>query len=229
MGTIVEFPSNGGVDQGYLATPASEKGPGVVVIQEWWGLVPHIKDVCDRFAAAGFVALAPDLYHGQTTREPGDAQKLLMAMSMQQAALDMGGAVDFLRGHEAVSGGGIGVVGFCMGGGLTLELAVQRPDAIRAAVPFYGFILPHMQQPDWSNLTAAIQGHYAEHDDFAGLEVMRQFESQLNAQGKDVQMFLYPGTQHAFFNDARPEVYDASASTLAWERTLAFLRSKLDG
>ena len=102
MGEIVEFPSNGRGASGYLAVPESGGGPGIVVIQEWWGLVPHIMDVCDRFAAAGFVALAPDLFHGQTTTEPDEAGKLMMALNLQQAATDMGGAIDHLLGLDAV-------------------------------------------------------------------------------------------------------------------------------
>src|SRR5262249_54985055 len=116
MGEMVEFASNGGTAPGYLAMPAGDPGPGGLGIQEWWGLVPHIKDIADRFAAEGFVALAPDLYHGVTTTEPDEAGKLMMAMNMEQAGKDLSGAVTLLQersGHEAV-----GVVGFCMGGGL---------------------------------------------------------------------------------------------------------------
>ena len=229
MGTSVEFPSNGGSDRGWLAVPPSGKGPGVVVIQEWWGLVDHIKDVCERFAQAGFVALAPDLYHGTTTKEPDEAAKHSMALNLQQVAKDMSGAVDYLQGHAAVASEGLGVVGFCMGGSLALQLAQQRPDAIRAAVPFYGAGPAHAEGQTWATLNAAVQGHYAEIDDFAGPEVARQLEAELKQAGKEVQIFLYPGTHHAFFNDTRPEVYDRAAATLAWERTLAFLRQTLGG
>ena len=137
------------------------------MIQEWWGLVPHIKDVCDRFAAEGFVALAPDLYHGETTTEPDEAGKLMMALNVEQAAKDMSGAVDNLqRGHAVASA--VGVTGFCMGGGLALVLACHRPDAIKACVPFYGLIPWASAQPDWSKLDAAVLGHYAEQDGFFG-------------------------------------------------------------
>ena len=150
MGEIIEFPSNGGADQGYLAVPASGSGPGVVVIQEWWGLVDHIKDVCDRFAEAGFVALAPDLYHGRSTTEPDEAAKAMMALRMEQAARDMSGAVDEVQRRS--SGNAVGVIGFCMGGGLALVLATQRPDAVKAVVPCYGLIpwpdaAPGLQRP----------------------------------------------------------------------------------
>jgi carboxymethylenebutenolidase len=225
MGEIVEFPSNGTTAQGYLATPAVGSGPGVVVIQEWWGLVDHIKDVCERFAAEGFVALAPDLYHGETTREPDEAGKLMMAMAMDKAAKDMGGAVDHVR--EQSSGDGVGVVGFCMGGGLALVLATQRPDAVRACVPFYGLIPWPDAQPDYSRLGAAVQGHYAEKDEFFTPDLARALEQQLKDLGKEVELFVYPDTHHAFFNDARPEVHDAEAAATAWARTLGFLRSRL--
>ncbi len=128
MGEMIEFPSNGSTAVGYLAKPDGGKGPGIIVIQEWWGLVDHIRDVCDRFAAAGFVALAPDLYHGMTVAEPDEAAKEMMALKMDQAARDMSGAVD-----EVIRQSGaphIGVIGFCMGGGLALVLATQRPDAV---------------------------------------------------------------------------------------------------
>ena len=225
MGEIVEFPSNGTTGQGYVATPESGTGPGVVVIQEWWGLVDHIKDVCDRFAAEGFVALAPDLYHGKTTREPDEAGKLMMAMQIDKAGKDMGGAVDYVREHG--TGDSVGVVGFCMGGGLALVLATQRPDAIKACVPFYGLIPWPEAQPDYTKLEAAVLGHYAELDEFFTPELARGLEQQLRDLGKDVDIAVYPGTHHAFFNDTRPEVHDAEAAATAWERTLAFFRPKL--
>jgi carboxymethylenebutenolidase len=227
MGEIVEFPSNGTTGQGYLATPAGGpgSGPGVLVIQEWWGLVPHIKDVADRLAAEGFVALAPDLYHGKTVDEPDEAAKTMMAMNLDKAAKDMSGAVDYL--NEDSQGDGIGVIGFCMGGGLALLLATQRPDVVKAVAPFYGVIPWPAAEPDWSNVAAAIQGHYAEQDGFASPDTVRALEKQLKDLGKDVEMFIYPGTDHAFFNDTRPEVHDPEASATAWNRALAFFRSHL--
>lgn len=227
MGTSVEFASNGGTDQGWLAVPAPGRGAGVIVIQEYWGLVDHIKDVCERFAQAGFTALAPDLYHGKTVREPDAATKAMMAMSIEQAGKDMSGAVDYLKSLDAVAGSGLGVVGFCMGGGLALLLAQQRPDAIRAAVPFYGVGPGMAGATDWSALRAAVQGHYAERDDSAGPEAVRQLQAELHQAGKEARFFLYPGTHHAFFNDTRPEVYDPAAAALAWQRTLGFFREKL--
>jgi len=225
MGEIVEFPSNGTTGQGYLAMPAAGTGPGVVVIQEWWGLVDHIKDVCDRFAAEGFVALAPDLYHGETTTEPDEAGKLMMALNIDKAGKDMGGAIDHVR--ERASGDGVGVIGFCMGGGLALVLAAQRPDVVKACVPFYGLIPWPEAQPDYSKITAAIQGHYAENDGFFTPDLARGLEEQLRDLGKEVEFFIYSGTEHAFFNDTRPEVHNPEAAATAWERTLSFLRAQL--
>ena len=226
MGRMVEFPSNGAAASGYLATPDAGAGLGLLVIQEWWGLVPHIKDVCDRFGAEGFTALAPDLYHGATTKEPDEAGKLMMAMNLDRAARDLSGAVDYLLGSEDVRGAGIGVTGFCMGGGLALVLATHRPDAVRAVVPWYGVIPWTGAQPDWAALTAPVQGHYAEHDTSFTPDMARDFEATLTALGKDVELFFY-AADHAFFNDTRPDVYDADAAQQAWDRTLSFLRSKL--
>ena len=225
MGQMIEFASNGSTARGYLAEPAGGSGPGLVVVQEWWGLVPHIEDLCERFAAEGFVALAPDLYHGTTTTEPDEAGKLLMALDMDRAATDLGGAVDEVARRS--SGRGVGVVGFCMGGGLALLTATQRGDAVKAAVPFYGLIPPQGPTPDWSGLGGPVQGHYAEDDDFAGPAAVEKLRTDITAAGGEVELFLYPGTQHAFFNDTRPEVHDAAASATAWERTLAFLRANL--
>src|SRR3954454_14389724 len=228
MGEMVEYPSNGTTAGGYLAPAHEGAGLGVVVIQEWWGLVDHIVDVCDRFAAEGFTALAPDLYHGKTVpnAEPDEAAKALMALDLPRAAKDMSGAVDYLAAHDAVRGHGVAVVGFCMGGGLALWLATLRPDAVRAVVPFYG-IAPPDTQPDWSALTASVEGHYAEHDDMASPEAVAAFEAQLHDLGKEARVFSYPGTSHAFFNDTRPEVHDEEAARQAWVRTLEFLRAKL--
>jgi carboxymethylenebutenolidase len=227
MGEMVEFPSNGATGQGYLASPSIGAGLGLIVIQEWWGLVPHIKDVCNRFAGEGFTALAPDLYHGESTTEPDEAGKLMMALNLERAAKDMGGAIDYLDASDKVRGEGVGVIGFCMGGGLAMMLAVQRNDAVRAVVPFYGLIPWESAQPDWTELQAPMQGHFAEEDGFFGPDKAREMESNLKQLGKDVELFLYEGAGHAFFNDARPEAYDEPSASTAWVRTLEFLRAKL--
>jgi len=226
MGEIIEFKSNGGTDQGYLATPAEGgKGPGLIVIQEYWGLVPHIKAVADRFAHEGFVALAPDLYHGKTVDEPDEAAKMMMTLNMDQAARDMSGAVDEVLKHSSTDK--VGILGFCMGGGLALLLATQRPDVVVACVPFYGVIPPGGPQPDWAAMTAAVQGHYAGNDSSAGPEAVADLEAKLGALGKDIDFHIYPGTEHAFFNDTRPEVYNAEASAASWARAVTFLNGKL--
>ncbi len=143
MAETVEFASNGTTASGYLALPEGGTGPGLLVIQEWWGLSQSLKDVCDRLAAAGFVALAPDLYHGELAdpehQEMDKAAELMTALPPDRAGRDMSGAVDFLLGHDAVTGDGVGVVGFCMGGMLSFLIAANRGDAVKAVVPFYGF------------------------------------------------------------------------------------------
>ena len=222
MGERISFKSNGGTCDGYLANGG---GPGVIVIQEWWGLVPHIQDVADRFAAAGFTALAPDLYHGESSTEPDGAGKLLMGLNLAQAAKDLSGAVDFLQSQTGNQK--IGVVGYCMGGGLTMVLACQRPDAVVAAAPYYGVIPWPSAQPDWSKLEAKVIGEYAEFDDFAGPETVRALESQLKTLGKDATLNIHAGTQHAFFNDARPDVFDSHAAKISFERTLNLFRTTL--
>ena len=224
----VEFPSNGSTGGGYLSPAHEGAGLGVIVVQEWWGPGDHIVDVCERLSAEGFTALAPDLHHGKTvpTRKPDEAAKAAMALDLERAARDLSGAVDFLQAHPSVRGHGVAVVGFGLGGGLALWLATLRPDAVRAVVPFYG-IAPNGFKPDWSALTAAVEGHYAAHDDLADPESVAAFEAQLRDLGKDVQVFTYPGTRPAFFDDTRPEVYDEDAARQAWVRTLEFLRARL--
>jgi carboxymethylenebutenolidase len=227
MGQMIDFPSNGGTAQGYLAIPASGSGPGVVVIQEWWGLNDQIREVCDAWAADGFVTLAPDLYHGVVTTEPDEAGKILMSLNMEQAAKDMVGAVDALAAHDAVSSAGVGVVGFCAGGALALWLATLRPERVRAVAPFYGIIGFPAATPDWSKLAGPVQGHYAENDDYANPTAVAAFADELRALGKTVEVFTYAGTEHAFTNHQRPEVYDADATKLAFDRTKSFLRANL--
>jgi carboxymethylenebutenolidase len=222
MGDMVTFTSNGGTAEGYLADGG---GPGVIVIQEWWGLVPHIRDVADRLAGEGFTALAPDLYRGESAHEPDGAGKLMMALNLEQAAKDLSGAVDLLT--ERTGRDRVGVVGFCMGGGLALVLACHRPDAVAAVAPYYGVIPWPTAQPDWSALSATVVGEYAEHDDFAGPDATRALEAQLRDLGNDVTLHIHEGCQHAFFNDARPEVYDAEHAGEAWQRTLALFRNTL--
>jgi carboxymethylenebutenolidase len=222
MGEMIEFKSNGGTCTGYIA---GNSGPGVIVIQEWWGLVPHITDIADRFAAEGFTALAPDLYHGEVTTEPDNAGKLLMGMNLTTAGKDISGAIDVLQ--ERTGRPKVGVTGFCMGGGLSLMAACLRPDAVAAAAPFYGGMRPDTVI-EWDNLAATVEGHYAETDrGNAAPEAIKELEKELRAKGKDATFHVYPGTHHAFFNDTRADVYDAEASRIAWDRTLALFRAHL--
>jgi carboxymethylenebutenolidase len=225
MGEIVEFPSNGATARGYLAQPEGGGGIPVVVIQEWWGLVPHIEDVCDRFAAEGFVALAPDLYNGETTTEPDEAGKLMMALNIEQAAKDMSGAVDKVA--EAAGSDRVGVTGFCMGGGLALVVASKRPDKVKAVVPWYGLFPWPGSEPDWSTLDASVLGHYAENDGFFTPELAEELKRRMQSAGVDVQLHIVPGAEHAFFNDTRPEVHDPTASAECWQETLQFFRERL--
>ena len=227
MGEMVEFKSNGDKGSGYLAKADAGAGLGLLVIQEWWGLVPHIKDVCDRFAAEGFTALAPDLYRGESTTEPDEAGKLMMALNLARAGRDLSGAIDFLLASDAVRGDGIGVVGFCMGGGLALVVGTQRPDAVQAVVPFYGVIPWPSAQPDWSKLEAPVHGHFAALDGFFTPDKVRELETTLRNEGTEAELQIYDGVDHAFFNDTRPDVYDETAAGIAWTRTLEFLRAKL--
>ena len=229
MGEIIEFPSNGGTGNGYIAVPADGAAgtAGIVVLQEWWGLVDQIKHTCDRFAGAGFTALAPDLYHGTTVplTEPDEAGKQMMALEMETAAKDLSGAVDELirrTGRPEV-----GVIGFCMGGGLALVLATQRPDAVKAVVPAYGLIPWPDARPDFSKLDAAVLGHAAGEDDFFTPEAARQLEAELKGLGKSVEFHFYPGAGHAFFNEDRPEAYHRDSAELLWDRTVAFFRQTL--
>ena len=224
MGEMVEFPVAGGSIEGYESVPELGRGPGVVVIQEWWGLVDHIKAVCDRFAAAGFVALAPDLFHGKTTKSPDQAGKLMMALRIDETENELEGAVEYLLKHDAVTSKKIGVVGFCMGGALSLYTATKSSN-IGACVVFYGGH-PNVK-PDLPSLAAPVLGLYAEKDGFVTPDSVRELESKLKALGKEIEVHIYPGTDHAFFNDSRPEVYDEEAAADAWRRTVEFLKHRL--
>jgi carboxymethylenebutenolidase len=227
MGEMVTWQHDGNPASGYLAVPESGSGPGVVVIQEWWGLVPHIREVCDRFAAEGFVALAPDLYDGQSTTEPDEAGKLMMTMNLEAAVARIGAAMDMLAAHEAVTSAQVGVTGFCMGGGLALLAACRRPDIVGACVPFYGVIPWADAEPDWSTLNAPVLGHFAANDDFFGPAKVDELRQRLDALGKDATLVVHPGVDHAFFNDHRPEVYDEATAQSTWADTLAFLRANV--
>jgi carboxymethylenebutenolidase len=229
MPETVEFKSNGNTASGYLAKPPSGSGPGVLVIQEWWGLDSGIKASADRLAAAGFVALAPDLYHGELAghTEMDKAAKLMQTMPPDRAARDMSGAVDFLAGHSAVTSDGIGVVGFCMGGMLAWIIAANRSDKVKAVVPFYGFPQGPME-PDWTKLTAPVSGHMAEKDDFFSPPAARALEAKLRAMGKDVTLKVHPGTGHAFMGPHNAlGTLNATLAEEIWPEVVAFLKGAL--
>lgn len=223
-GTMVSFSSNGGTTQGYLATP-KVSGPGVIVIQEWWGLAPHIKTICNRLASEGFAALAPDLYHGKSTTSPDEAGRLMMALNIGQAAEDLRGAVAFLLSRQLTGGRHrVGVVGFCMGGQLALYAACEQRE-IGACVDFYG-IHPSVK-PNLATLQAPVLGIFGEEDDSVTPAVVRKLEADLKKAGKTTDFTIFPHVGHAFFNDSRPEVYHEESAKKAWQKTCAFLRQHL--
>ncbi len=223
MGESVEFASNGNTAGGYLAGA----GPGVIVLQEWWGLTPEVKATCDQLAGAGYTALAPDLYHGEMAShtEMDKAGELMNALPPDRAGRDMGGAVDFLL--ENTGGPKVGVIGYCMGGMLSFILAAQQGDKIGAVVPFYGFPQGDFE-PDWSGLTAPVLGHMAENDDFFPPAAIEALAEKLRGMGKHVTIHVYPGTGHAFASGHNAlGTANEEAAGLAWSRTLEFLKAKL--
>jgi carboxymethylenebutenolidase len=224
MGELIEFPANGHTCSGYLAIPPGGQGPGLVVIQEWWGLVDHITGLCDRFAAEGFVALAPDLYRGTKATSPDEAGKLFMALNIAKASADLRGAADDLIHRREVEPKKVGVVGFCMGGQLALYGATEHPDRFACAVNFYG-VHPKVQiEP--SRVRVPILAHFGTRDTSTPESVARPLIEQIREAGGNIETHFYDAG-HAFFNDTRPAVYDEASATLAWGRTLVFLRQHL--
>jgi len=226
MAETVEFKSNGSAASGYLVKPASGSGPGVMVIQEWWGLDWGIKEMTERLGQAGFVALAPDLYHGELAghTEMDKAAELMQKMPADRAARDMSGAIDFLAGHPSVTSQGIGVVGFCMGGMLSFLIACNRPDKVKAVVPFYGYP-SGASEPDWSKLQAVVSGHMAEKDSFFTPEGARALEAKLRGMGKNVTLTVHPGTGHAFMAPHNAlGTYDEKRAAQIWPQVVSFLK-----
>lgn len=225
MGEIIRFSDNLETFEGYLAPSSAGSGPGVIVLQEWWGLVGHIKDVVDRFGAAGFTALAPDLYKGKSTKDPSDAATMMQALNIAETELILRKAVQALASHPAtVSPDKIGIVGFCMGGQLAL-FAAGANRQIKATVDFYG-IHPKVK-PSLESLNGPILGIFAEHDEYASPAAVRALDQRLSELGRAHSFVTYPGAHHAFFNSDRPEVYNAEAANDAWKRTIEFLREEL--
>ena len=222
-GHMIQFSHGESTYDGYLATAASGKGPGIIVIQEWWGLVPHIKDVADRFAAEGFTALAPDFYGGKTAEEPDDAASLMMALHIGETEKILSTAIEQLLANPATEGEKVGVVGFCMGGQLSLFAACLNP-AIRACVDFYG-IHPNVQ-PALRALNGPVLGIFAETDPYAGPEQVHALTEELTLLDKPHEFITYRGTQHAFFNDTG-RAYNAEAAADAWKRVIKFFNEEL--
>jgi carboxymethylenebutenolidase len=212
---------------GYLSHPESGSGPAVLVIQEWWGVVPHIRSVVDRLAEAGFVALAVDHYKGVETTEPDEAQKLMMGLKVASAGAEIASGAEYLLSLDVVSSSNVGTVGFCMGGGLSL-LAPTVSESITAAVAFYPAMPWPDYHPDWTQFVGkAVMIHKAEADEAHAGPVIAEYQQAIESEGGEVIIFDYPNSNHAFFNDDRPEVFDAEHSKLAWERSVEFFNQRL--
>ncbi len=230
-GRMIEFDANGSPATGYLATPDGATGPGVVVLHAWWGLTEPFRDVCDRLAEAGFVALAPDLYRGKTASTVEEAEALAGALNQEDARVrgDIRGALQFLRQHGASSTadgrGAFGFVAFSLGGAYALDMSIDLADEIAAVVIFYATYTGL----DFSRAKAAYLCHFAENDPYEPAESVEQMSQELQAAGRQATIYTYPGTTHWFFEANRPDAYDAAAATLAWERTIAFLNAELRG
>jgi carboxymethylenebutenolidase len=221
----IEFPTSAGTASGYLAVPTSGRGLATIVLQEWWGVDDSVRAICDRFADEGFLALSPDLYRGETTTEPSEAQQKMMALSMAEAEKDMCGAADFLAAQPGFEGRGVGSVGFCLGGGLSVWAAATCPNIV-AAVSYY-YVMPH-GKPDFSKLQGPVLGHFGTNDDFIPLETAQELEGELRDAGVETTFHYYEGAGHAFANDHnRLGTYDPAHTQASWERTVGFLRSAL--
>ena len=221
----VPIPISGSEVDGYLALPAGGSGPAVIVIQEWWGLVPHVIDVADRLAAEGFVALAIDHYRGIETTEPDEAQKLMLGLNIAQVADDLAQAAPWLLARPEVTSTKVGVIGFCMGGGLAL-LAPTVSDDICCSIAFYPAMPWPEYAPDWSRYAgkrALI--HAAESDEAWAGEAIAAYASAIRENGGEATVERYPDSVHAFFNDSRPEVFQPGNAAAAWATSLPLLRS----
>ncbi|MFC4564950.1 dienelactone hydrolase family protein [Nocardiopsis mangrovi] len=220
----VEFPSAGATAHGYLARPPGGSGPGVILIQEWWGLDDHIADVAGRLAEEGFVVLAPDLYGGNVAHDPDEAGRMMRELPVARGVELLSGAVDHLLTLPEVTSPTVGAVGFCMGGGFVLYLAAVDP-RVSAAVPFYGVIQGEF--PDFSGLRAEVLGHFGDEDAAIPAATRERLRQAVKDQsGIDPDLRVYPAG-HAFFNDRRPSYHRESAES-AWSSTLDFLRLRLD-
>ncbi|MDO5743723.1 MAG: dienelactone hydrolase family protein [Micrococcaceae bacterium] len=222
----VSFPSEGQTAHGYLALPETGKGPGVIVIQEWWGLTDHIRDVADRLASEGFVAMAPDLFGGSVAHDGEEAAEMMSKLPEDVGAKLLAGALDYLLGLDSVTSSTVGTIGFCMGGGFVLALAAQQGERISAAVPFYG--VGQGVPESYTGVRAKIQGHYANEDSSYPVERAHAQEEQIRREsGAEVQFFYYDAP-HAFHNDENPSGnYRPEAARVAWGRAVDFLRQNV--
>ena len=224
-GSRIQIPVNGRQIEAYLSPAARGLGPGVIVIQEWWGLVPHIEGLCDRYAAAGFTALAPDLYHGESTKSPDDAGKLMMALDIDETELDLRSAIDFLLAQPDCTSGTVGTVGFCMGGMLSLFAASANPAKVSACIDYYG-IHPSVH-PDFAALRAPVLGFFGAKDPMVTPDRAEELKAQLEAAGRSVEFHVYPDAGHAFFNDTRPDAYHRASADDTWRRAQEFFRTNI--
>ena len=219
MGSMIDFKRpDGSACKGYLAEAGAGK-PGIIVIQEWWGLNDQIKGIADRLAAAGYNALAPDLYKGRVTQKPDEANHLMTGLDFVGASdQDIAGAVK----HLATSSRKVGVMGFCLGGALTIAAAARVP-GVACGVPFYG--IPPAQLADPARIAIPIEGHFANTDDWCTPQLVNDFETAMTAAGNKPSIFRYDAA-HAFANETSA-AYDAAAAQQAWQRTMAFLGKHL--
>jgi carboxymethylenebutenolidase len=223
-GKMVELVSGDDRKRGYLAgVDEGADRPGLILVHEWWGLTGHILGIADRFAEAGFIVLAPDLYEGMVTKDAEEAGRLMKSLDQQRALATLDAAVAYLQQLPGVRSGGLGVTGFCMGGSYALLLACQN-HAIRATAPFYGDAPP---DDVLKQLSAPVLFIGAELDQWITVEKMERLRAALQRYSKDGEVVIYPGANHAFFNDTRPEVYNREAAEDAWRRVVGFLSEKL--
>jgi carboxymethylenebutenolidase len=213
--------SEGAELPGYLKAAGGGSAHGaVVVLHEWWGLTEQIRGVVDRLAREGFTAFAPDLYRGRVTKDPAEAQQLITALDRQRAVEDISRAVEALQ--RRAPGTKVAVLGFCMGGALTLAAAAVD-GRVAAAVPFYG-IPP--EGTDLAKIRCPVLGHFANIDDWCSPDRVDALEKKLVGAGVPLELHRYDAG-HAFFNEARPEVYSPQDAERAWTRTVEFLRARL--
>ena len=206
--------------EGYLALPVSGGGPGILVLHAWWGLNDFFVGLCDRLAAEGYVALAPDLYQGRVTSSIEEAKTLAQGLDSDTAQAHVLSALVTLQSHPAVQGEAAGVLGCSLGAAWALEIAALRPEQIAVAVLFYG-----VGEADFAASRCAFLGHFAEHDDFDSLDDAHAMEAAMQAAGRNITFYEYPGVGHWFFEADRPDSYNPNAANLAWERTVSFLNS----